>query len=216
MPALATLLAASLVGGCGTTQPPPLSARSLEEAQTFPYYRTYWVGHSFAGTPLAAADGTTGYSSQIGDSVYYGDCVSEHSIVGGTCRLPLQVTTVIYQLESNEALGPQTDTVIRSVPAAIFEGGRSIELYTGRVAIVLYSDSLAHALRAARLLRPLNTTGSAGQALPLPVYCPGMVGPRSPRLIRLMRNLPGRICQQAEAQIALRERQTGKKTKAVP
>lgn len=212
----AMLMAALVIGGCGTTQPPPLSAHALEEAQTFPYYRTYWVGPSFAGQPLAAADGTTGYNMLVGDSVYYGDCVSEHSIIGGACRLPLQVTTVIYRLESNEALGPQTNTVIRGVPAAIFEGGRSIELYTGRVAIELYSNSLAQALRAARLLRPLNAPGSARGPLPPPVYCPGLFGPQGPRLRRVMESLPGHVCQKALAQIALREYETGKKVKAVP
>lgn len=197
-------------------QPPPLTNSALEEAQTFPYYKTYWVGRRFEGHPLAAADGTSGYNSAIGDSVYYGDCASTKGIGGGSCELPLQVTTVIYQLHSNESLGEQRNTVLKGVPATIYDEGHSIELYTGRVAIELSSDSAADALKAARMLRPLNAAGSSRGSLPLPVYCPGLYGPRDARVSSLMRHLPGRVCQQAEAAIAIRQIETGKTTSAVP
>ena len=85
-----------------------LTATELAEAQTFPYFRVYWVGRSFDGRPLAAADGLKGYIDKVGDSVYYGDCVNSKGILGGgNCLLPLQVTTVIYALHSNTALGAQ-------------------------------------------------------------------------------------------------------------
>ncbi len=75
---------------------------------------------------------------------------------GGSCLLPLQVTTVIYRLHSNAALGPQRNMVVRGVPATVYDEGRSIELYSGRVAIDVFSDTFAHALAAANELRPLN------------------------------------------------------------
>ncbi len=69
----------------------------------------------------------------VGDSVYYGDCVQRKGIFGGgSCLLPLQVTTVIYRLHSNATLGPQRNTVIRGVPATVYDEGRSIELYSGQ------------------------------------------------------------------------------------
>jgi hypothetical protein len=207
--ALAALLAlAGGLAGCSTARvghPPPITPAALEEAQTFPYFKTYWVGRSFVGAQLSAADGTSGYNSLIGDSVYYGDCVPGKSVLGGSCLLPLQVTTVIYHLHSNLTLGPQRNAVLRGVPATIYDGGRSIELYSGQVAIDIFSDTLAHALAATHLLRPLNARGSAAGPLPAPVYCPGLYGPQSPRLRRLMAHLPGAACQRAAKALALKE-----------
>jgi hypothetical protein len=212
--ALALLAAALLLGGagCATRHPTRLSADSLAEAETFPYFRLYWVGPSFAGTPLAAVDGRETYNPGIGDSVYYGDCVTGKGLLGGGsgCALPLQVTTVIYRLHSNAPLGPQRNTLIRSIPATIYDGGRSIELYSGRVAIDIFSDSFADASRAAVLLEPLNTRSSPSRRLPPPVYCPGLAGPIDARLRLILDRLPGRPCQRAAAaeaaKRALRER----------
>lgn len=209
---LAALLAALcavalLAGGCARTHPKPLDAPALAEAETFPYYRIYWVGRRFGAYPLTAVDGRKSYSSAIGDSVYYGDCLREKGILGGgTCMLPLQVTTVIYRLHSNATLGPQRNTLIRGVPATVYDGGRSIELYSGRLAIDVFSDGFSHALAATAGLRPLNAPGSAAEPLPLPVFCPGLVGPVPGDLRRVLSRLPGRACQRAAASDALSRR----------
>jgi hypothetical protein len=196
-----------LAGGCSTGQPRPLSAQALQEAETFPYYPIYWVGRHFGSYPLTAADGKKGYSSAIGDSVYYGDCVRDKGILGGgSCQLPLQVTTVIYRLHSNATLGPQRNALIRGVPAVVYDEGHSIELYSGRQAIDIFSDTFAHAIRAAEGLRPLNAPGSATGPLPAPVYCPGLTGPRSKALRTTMSHLPEHACQSAAAIVALTNR----------
>jgi hypothetical protein len=202
---LAALCASAiLASGCATGHPAPLSGQALQDAETFPYYPIYWVGKNFGSWPLTAADGLKGYSSGIGDSVYYGDCVREKGILGGgSCQLPLQVTTVIYGLHSNAALGAQRNTVIRGVPAVIYDEGRSIELYSGRTAIDVFSDTLAHAMQAALALRPLNAPGSASGPLPPPVYCPGLSGAMSARLQAAMAHLPRQACQRAAATEAL-------------
>jgi hypothetical protein len=202
------LLCALAAAGCGGTEHPgPISPRELAEAQTFPYYRVYWVGPSFENGHISAADGLRGYLERIGDSVYYGDCVKSKGIFGGgSCVLPLQVTTVIYRLHSNAALGPQRNTVVRGVPATIYDNGHSIEVYTGRVAIDIFSDSLAHALTAAQHLRPINAPGSASGPLPPPVYCPGLSGPATGRVARVMASLPRDACQHAASQEAFAER----------
>jgi hypothetical protein len=202
------LAAVALVSGCGTVHPPALSSVSLAEAQTFPYYKLYWAGPSFAGHPLAAVDGLKSYSAGIGDSVYYGDCVNGKGLLGGggSCLLPLQVTTVIYGLHSNAPLGPQRNMLIRGVPATVYDEERSIELYSGRLAIDVFSDTLAHALLAASQLLPLNAPGSADENLPNPVYCPGLSGPISPELGQVIDRLPGHPCQVAQAASAASER----------
>jgi hypothetical protein len=200
---LAALCTAMIAGGCATGQPRPVLGQELAEAQTFPYYRVYWVGPTFAGHPLTAADGQKGYIATVGDSVYYGDCVHGKGVLGtGTCQLPLQVTTVIYSLHSNASLGPQRNTVIRGVPATVYDEGRSIELYSGRVAIDIFSDSYAHASTAANKLLPLNAPGSASGELPPPVFCPGLSGPMDAQLQRVMKNLPRHACQQAQSAVA--------------
>ena len=154
--------------------------RELAEAQTFPFYRVYWVGPASAPTawwpPTAAR--TTAASS--GDSVYYGNCLpgKTSALDGGGCELPLRVTTLIYTRQANASLGAQRNTILRGVPAVIYNGGNTVELYSGRVAIEVFSDDLSEALRAIRELRPINAPGGAGGALPPPVYCPGLSGPR--------------------------------------
>lgn len=204
---IATLLAVALASGCGTGHPAPITATELAEAETFPYFRVYWVGRSFLGHPLAAADGQKGYIDSLGDSVYYGDCVHKKGIFGGgSCVLPLQVTTVIYRLHSNATLGKQHNIVVRGVPATVYDGGRSIELYSGRVAIDLFSDGFAHAYTAAQALLPLNAPGSAHGKLPPPIYCPGLSDEQSPAVKLVMERLPGHACQKASAALAFADR----------
>jgi hypothetical protein len=200
---LAAICLAAAASGCARGHPRPIGATELAEAQTFPYYRTYWVGPTFEGHPLVAADGLKGYINTVGDSVYYGDCVQSKGIFGGgSCLLPLQVTTVVYRLHSNATLGPQRNIVVRGVPATVYDEGRSIEVYSGRVSIDIFSDSFTHALEAARQLLPLNAPGTAAGRLPPPIYCPGLSGAMDPQLTRVMQNLPGRACQRAAAAVA--------------
>jgi hypothetical protein len=208
--ALAALCLALALSGCATGHPRPLTAGTLAEAETFPYFKVYWVGPTFAGQPLAAADGQISYESGVGDSVYYGDCVHRKGIFGGgSCLLPLQVTTVIYGLHSNATLGPQSNMVIRGVPATVYDEGRSIELYSGRLAIDIFSDTFPHAHRAALEVRPINAPGSASGKLPSPVYCPGLSGAMSTELRRVMASLPGHACQRAAAIEAETKRLSG-------
>jgi hypothetical protein len=198
--AAVSIAAALLAGGCSTGHPGRIASANLAEAQTFPYFRVYWVGPRFAGQPLAAVDGLKGYINNVGDSVYYGDCVQSKGIFGGgSCQLPLQVTTLVYRVHSNKALGPQRNIVVRGVPAVVYDGGHSIEVYTGRVAVDIFSDTFAHAIAAARTLLPVNAPGSADGPLPPPVYCPQLAGPPEPAAERVLESLPDEPCQRARA-----------------
>lgn len=199
----AAVFAAFVLGGCSTGPPAPVGARALAEARTFPYFRVYWVGRSFEGYPLAAADGRREYKSSVGDSVYYGDCTGGSGVFsGGGCPLPLQVTTVVYRWHENTTLGNQQNVVIRGVPAAVYDEGHSIELYSGTVAIDVFSNSYAHALQAVMQLRPLNAPGSADGNLPPPVYCPGLWGKIEAAEWHVLFALPHQVCQRTEAAFA--------------
>ncbi len=203
---LAVALAASALSGCGTSQPKAVAQVELAAAQTFPYFPVYWVGRSFAGKPLAAADGLDGYIPKVGDGVYYGNCVQKKSFFeAGSCQLLLQITTVVYSRHSNQPLGPQRNILIRGVPAVVYDEGRSLELYSGHVAIDIFSNSLRHALAAAEELYPINASGSAKQSLPAPVYCPGLYGPEELALARVVDDLAGHVCQHAIKQIEFLE-----------
>jgi hypothetical protein len=197
------LAAAAAVGaaGCSTGKPSPIAKGSLAEAQVFPYFKVYWAGPSFDGNALVAVDGLRSYLPTVGDSVYYGDCVHHKGIFGGgSCLLPLQVTTVMYSLHSNATLGPQRNTVIRGVPAVVYDEGRSIELYTGRVAVDIFSDTYSHASSAAQQLLPINAPGSATGDLPPPIYCPGLAGPEEVAVTAVLERLPEHICRRTAAQ----------------
>ena len=201
--AVAACAAALAAAGCSTAHPGQIAQGNLAEAQTFPYFPVYWAGHRFDGKPVAAVDGLRGYIPSVGDSIYYGDCVQSKGIFGGgSCLLPLQVTTVIYHLHSNNALGPQRNIVVRGVPATVYDEGRSIEVYSGRVAIDLFADSFTHAYAGAQQLLPVNAPGSSTAALPPPVYCPGLSGKTDASVERVMQTLPDRACQRAAATIA--------------
>jgi hypothetical protein len=201
---LAVAFVCLLCTGCATVQPGAITTRELAEAQTFPYFRVYWVGPRFGSYPLAAADGRKSYDSAVGDSVYYGDCIAGKStaLSSSGCQLPLQVTTLIYLRHANATLGPQRNTVLRGVPATIFDGGHSIELYSGRAAIDVFSDSLVEALEGVQRLRPLNAPGAATGPLPPPVYCPGLSGPRPAQVQAVMEHLPDHACQHLAATLA--------------
>ena len=87
-------------------------------------------------------------------------------------------------LHSNATLGTQRNMLVRGVPATVYDEGRSIEIYSGRVAIDIFSDSYAHALQAARELRPMNAPGSAAGNLPRARLLPRAVGAGGPRSLR--------------------------------
>ncbi len=204
MTALALALAAA-AGGCAGNQPAPVGTRELAETQTFPFYRVYWTGPRFGPYRLVAADGLANYVGSVGENVYYGNCLpgKTSALGGGGCELPLQVNTLIYARHANAPLGMQHNTVLRGVPATIYNENRAVALYSGREEIIVSSDDLADALRAASLLRPINAPGSATGNLPAPVYCPGLSGPRPPAVRAALAALPGHACQQVESTLAI-------------
>lgn len=201
MLAAAAMLAALALAGCATVKPAPIAAGELAEAQTFPYFKVYWAGPRFGRYPLAATDGLKSYQSRSGESVYYGDCAAgKSSALGGSgCQLPLQVKTVVYNTAFNGGLGQHRNALLRGVPAAIFDGGHSIALYSGRLTIEVLSDDLGEALAAVRALRPVNAPGSAAARLPAPVYCPILTGPQPAAVQNAMHRLPGHACRRAAA-----------------
>lgn len=154
------VLATSLLCGCATHPAGPITTKDLDVARSFRLFTVYWVGRSFDGVALTAADTQRDYDATAGERVYYGNCDKQSSPVSTVgCRLPLEIATVEYHTidsRQNEGLGTRTDTAIRGVPAVIFNGGRSIQLYTAELAIDIYADTPARALAAAQAAVPMN------------------------------------------------------------
>jgi hypothetical protein len=150
----------------------------VREFRAFPLF---WVGESYAGLPLAAitrrrpepgAD-TTDYVSFL-----YGSC---RPPPGGGCAPPLEIqvwpacvrTLADYRLTpfSGEPL-PHEMLVVRGVPSAFFHESTAssrLELYTGRVSVVLFGTGRDRLVAAAAAIRGVNVEARPEEPLPPPV-----------------------------------------------
>ncbi len=179
--ACALVVALGLLAGCTTHAPPPIAPAELELAREFPFFTTYWAGPDFQGIRLTAADSPADYDATVGMRVYYGTCAKPSSLLSTSgCKLPLEIATVLYHPHTNEGLGVRREKVIRGVPAEVFAGGSSIELYTGRLAIDVYAADPRLARAAAAALLPLNRPEAGPRNLPLPRFIGVEPGTKDP------------------------------------
>jgi hypothetical protein len=151
----------------------------LSQAQVddFDEFELYWLGQEFDGLELYATvrqvEPTVAGEPAGRDSVdfLYGDCDARD----GGCPFPLEVQVwpacrryrALYEL-GGEAY-PYEELRLRGVPAALFDGGTRLELYTGAVTVVLFGDGPARVREAAQHLRGTVGGPTAGDPLPLPV-----------------------------------------------
>lgn len=171
----AALAACGLLAGCATHPAPPLSNKQLSFARKFRLYTIYWAGRDMDGVPITGADDPSEYDSNIGMTLYYGNCEHGGALLPNGCTLPLKITTVIYVPQSNAALGPRRKVRLRGVPAVIFDDGRAIELYTDEMAVNVVADTPRRAREAVAHLTPFNRATSAGwPAFPPPQFKPGV------------------------------------------
>lgn len=187
-----TLVAAGLLlAACGTRAPGPVSFHELRLARSFKPITFYWVGPSFDGISLTSVDDGYDYDPSVGMRVYYGNCDKPNSLLRTSCTLPLQITSVVYVPHSNSALGPRRQISVRGAPAVVYDGGRSIELYTGYLAIDIVADTARRARIAAQRLEPLNAPVPPQPELPQPYFEPGVAGdPAATALATTLRSLP--------------------------
>ncbi len=156
---VALFLAASAAYGYASTRPADLSE---VKASSTPAYD---LGSSFEGLRLEHAEADGGKALLV-----YGDCDLP---VGGTdpggCAPPLELQIVPLLRRTPLLYG--TDTACKrftfqGVPAATFGSG-DLEVYIGKVTVVIFSD-WPRVRRAASALRPLEANGSAADSLPRP------------------------------------------------
>src|SRR5215216_1199803 len=132
--------------------------------RSFTRFALYSLGNSYEGVPLtaitrrddAAAAGERVRADYVG--FVYGDCVARDE---NGCAPPLEVqvwpacvrSLADYTLTPVGAPLPHEATMVRGVPAALFEDGLRLELYTGNVTVVIFGLEQAQVLRAAAALR---------------------------------------------------------------
>ena len=90
--------------------------------------------------------------------MYYGDCVRRSPLSSSGCTLPLQITTTLHQFQLVPPLGDTTNTTLHGVPAVIYNGGRSIELYTDFQVVDIVASTPKLANDAVKALTPFNRT----------------------------------------------------------
>ena len=168
--------------------PPAFDAEHTDltptEARAFTDFALYSLGDSFEGLPLVAItrrldppisefDVPLTHRANFVNHIY-GDC---EAVSDSGCAPPLQIqvwpacerTLSSYSLTPAGDPFPHERTTVRGVPAAFFEDGGRLELYSSDVTIVIFGLGKEHVRRAAEALQPVNTAASAARNLPSPV-----------------------------------------------
>jgi hypothetical protein len=154
------LSCALLLGSCGDTlQDQPIGPAPLESVIVGSRFPVYWLGMRFDGMRITSVLIDPGGAVTL----RYGDC-----LIGGqfTCVTPLSLVT-----SPDNSFVPGAGLVgrarpVRGAQALSTQGGRSLALRTGSVVVTVRSQHAAMALRAARLMAPVNKVGLPLQPLP--------------------------------------------------
>jgi hypothetical protein len=152
----------------------------LAGARAFRSFPLFWAGESHAGLRLAAITRRTpepGADRAEYVSFLYGSCRPRP---GSGCAPPLEIqvwpacvrTLADYRLTpfSTEPL-PHENLLVRGVPAAYFQESAHLarlELYTGRVTVVLFGTTRNGLMATAADLRGLNVETEPRASLPRP------------------------------------------------
>jgi hypothetical protein len=156
-------LAMPTLAACGDTlQDQPIGPSPLESVIVSSRFPVYWLGQKFDGMRI------TGVLIDPGGAVTlrYGDC-----LVGGqfTCVTPLALVTSPDNSFVPGAYEVGRSLRVRDAEALATRQGRDISIRTGTVIVSVHATRAALALRAARLMAPVNKVGLPLQPLPAAV-----------------------------------------------
>jgi hypothetical protein len=141
---------------------------SLAEAQAFKAFPVYNAGDEVAGLSLAATHRRADSADFV--SFIYGTC---YNPTGDACAPPAEVQNwPACRRHLGLYKGPYSPvpepTTVRGAPAAFFEGGRRLEIQTGRSTVVVFARERSEALEIAEALRGVNVPTTDGDPLPRP------------------------------------------------
>jgi hypothetical protein len=179
--AISALAYSATGGGDAGTFDAAHSDLSVEGAAMFPNFPLYAVGESFEGLALTGmtrrVEARTAPDPTRANFVgfRYGDCTPSGES-GCPAPLEIQVWPACERNFSSYSLTPLGDPLpherltVRGAPAAFFEEGQRLELYTGSVTVVLFGQGKAQLLRAASELGGANASArtAADGSLPAP------------------------------------------------
>jgi hypothetical protein len=164
--ALPAVAATAVVSGCGAAGERVIEAAgnlTLEQARAFAEFPLVYAGERVDGLPLVAIlrrDDTADYVSFV-----YGDCRPTSS--EGGCAPPAEIQVWPALRRSLASYGTSPGAVepemtrIRGSPAALFDAGTRLELYTAEVTVVVFARSRERASSIAAALRCLTDGADA-------------------------------------------------------
>lgn len=157
---LTALPAIAAVAACGAARERVVQVAgdlTFEQARAFAEFPLVYAGEQVDGLPLVAIvrrDDTADYVSFV-----YGDCRPASS--EGGCAPPAEIQVWPADRRSLGSYGTSPGAVspeltrIRGSPAAFFDAGTRLEIYTAEVTVVVFAGSRERAGRIAAALRCL-------------------------------------------------------------
>jgi hypothetical protein len=145
---------------------PPSPETKIRELRAVTGADTYWVGLSFAGHPLASAEGDVQEARLV-----YGRCAADAFAFDQACYAPLEIEVGPVEIPGSlrRGHGCRADqlTEVQGVPMLIFPNADTLDVFAGRRTIRLIGPDLALLRRAADSLKPL-TDSEPRSRLPAP------------------------------------------------
>lgn len=151
----------------------------LAVAKGFHRYPVYWAGEEVDGLPLEDFEAKPGSVLKAGFTSFYGSCELEGTD-HPSCQLPLQIQVFSTCRRWAAALDHQKSTFgFRGARAHWFPGNNvegergpqesgPLEIFTGRVSVVVFAESKHLTFAAARALRTVNQSRPARLPPPAP------------------------------------------------
>lgn len=161
---------------------------TLQSASAFQAFALYAPGQAFENSPLTHVGRRLAprlpkeplRANYV--SFKYGSC---EAALDAPCAAPLEIQiwpaceraradyTLVPDLDGPGPMKarplPRTDVQLRGVPGAFYEDSHRLELYTGRVTVVIFGSTAAQLRDAARMLRGVNVRAVPQSSLPRPV-----------------------------------------------
>ena len=166
---LAPLVGAAVLVACGgmaNERARVAGDLTLEQARSFDEFPLVYAGEQVEGLPLVAIarrDDTADYVSFV-----YGDC--RPPPLEGGCAPPAEIQVwpagrrSLASYDGSPGASTPDLTWIRGSPAAFFDAGTRLELYTEQVTVVLFARSRERLGKIAGALRCVADAGARGRA----------------------------------------------------
>lgn len=157
-------------------------------ASEVPNFDRFWLGESFEGLPLThvlrrcdVPDPRYPVHANF-VSYIYGDCEPDLTDEHPSCNYPIEIQSWAacernlskYSLGPGLGPPPYGEAVIQGVPAAIFDEGFSVEVYTAKSTVAVFGQYHEQIRRAAEAMEGVSRSTPLDE-LPIPANDPGVL-----------------------------------------